>query len=317
MKRWSGVPRVVLALLALGALFAGCGGGNSSTPVAFSSAGWESVASDVNIGALRRSSPQVGDCSLSVERGNPETLKLNDCGEGRGGVITRGGRPRSPTCSKESDKIRCSARNGVSVTVWAPRIRSATTLLKATIEAVDGALPDDGLVWDMWPEPNLTEPKGSLTLAPPRHIDEAQVRPCAAGRTAAAMLGSLTISKRTARQVAGRGVHISMIEKPSAVRSFSMAVQGECRRGRAGVLRGAAIELPASRVEPFVVVIPDYYSAGHRRGRRALLRGLLLEPRLYPGEKHNQLPETMLAEPEDPEAGSGQVPLFSSAWSGG
>jgi hypothetical protein len=64
-------------------------------------------------------------------------------------------------------------------------------------------------------------------------------------------------------------------------------------------------------------VIPSYYSASHRRNRRALLRGLMLEPKLYPGEKHNQIPETMLGQPEDREATGGEIPLFGTAWAEG
>jgi hypothetical protein len=190
-------------------------------------------------------------------------------------------------------------------------------LLKATIEAADQTLPEETVNWGMWLEPGLNEPKGSLALGGPRPAGQAILTPCAAKAGAAAMLGTLTVTKRTARHVAGRGVHIKMIEKPSAKRSFSMAINGECRKARAGILRGAAIEPPASRAIPFVLVIPHYYSTRHRKGQRGMLVGLLLEPRLYRGEKHNELPETMLAEPEDPEASPGQIPLIDSAFSGG
>jgi hypothetical protein len=131
------------------------------------------------------------------------------------------------------------------------------------------------------------------------------------------MLGRLEVSKRTARHVAGREVHLLMIEKPTADRSFSMSIDGECRRGRAGVLRGPAIEMSVSRVRRFVLLIPAYYSDAPPPERREQLRGLLLEPRLYRGERHNQLPGTMLAQPEDREATAGQVPLMSSAWAEG
>ncbi len=310
------LPGTILALLALAALVAGCGEEASapSRPVAFSEANWPTLASDVSLAALRRDFPPAGDCVLKVGKHTPKTLDLDGCGEGRGGVVTKGRAPRQPACRRESGRTRCSASNGVSVAVWAPRSGAAIALLKATIESVDETVPDDAVTWGMWLEPGLEESKGSLTLAPPRRGDQAIVRSCEAGPKSAAMLGELKISKRTARHVAGKGVHIKMIERPSAVRSFSMSISDECREGRAGALRGDAIEPPSSHVQRFVLVIPNYYSASHRKGQPALLRGLLLEPRLYPGEKHNQLPETMLAEPEDPEASAGQVPLIDSTW---
>lgn len=43
----------------------------------------------------------------------------------------------------------------------------------------------------------------------------------------------------------------------------------------------------------------------------------MLEPKLYRGEKHNQLPETMLTQSEDREATGGEIPLFSAAWTEG
>ena len=314
------VPGVILTLLALGALVAGCGGGSSSaasTPVAFSTAGWPALAGDVDLAALRSGFPPVGHCVLRVDKKTPKTLALRGCGAGRSGALTAGRTLQRPACSKHTGLVRCFASNGVSIVVRAPRPAAAIALLKATIEAVDETLPEDAVRWGMWLEPGLGENKGSLTLAAPRRADEAIIMPCAAGAGSAAMLGTLTVSKRTARHVAGRGVHIKMIEKPAAVRSFSMAINGECRKGGAGVLRGAAIEPPASRVQPFVLVIPRYYGPGHRNGARVLLRGLLLEPKLYRGEDHNPLPGTMLARPEDREAAPGQIPLLSSAWTEG
>ena len=200
-------------------------------------------------------------------------------------------------------------RSGVSVTVEAPSTPSAIALLKETIEAIDETAPDDAVVWSTWLETTLDRPKGSLTLAAPRRVSESNVTPCAAGKQAAAMLGSLEMSKRTARHVAGQGVHLLMIEKPAAVRSFSMAIGDECRRGRAGTLRGAPIAMPRSRVKRFVLVIPNYFSAEPRSKRQALLRGLMLEPKLYRGEKHNELPDTMLGRSEDREATGGELPL--------
>lgn len=314
---WMSVRVVLLVLMAIGGPLAGCGSGSpsvQSTPVAFSTAGWESLAGDVSLAAVHGDSPRIEDCRLSAAENAPRILRLSNCGKGRGGVIAVGGRARAPTCSKEPSRTRCSVRSGVSVTVEAPRAASAIALLKETIEAIDEAIPDDALVWSTWPEPNLEGSKGSLTLASPRHVSEANVEPCVAGKQAAAMLGRLEVSKRTARHVAGRGVHLLMIEKLAAVRSFSMAIDGECRMGQAGTLRGPTIKVPASRVKRFVLVIPNYYSASHRRNRRALLRGLMLEPKLYRGEKHNQLPETMRGQPEDREATGGEIPLFSAAW---
>jgi hypothetical protein len=240
-------------------------------------------------------------------------LKLTDCGAGRGGVLSAGGQPRPPLCSKESGRVRCSVRSGVSVTVEAPRAPSAIALLNEAIEVIDEQTPDDAVVWGTWLEPNLNRPKGSLTLAGPRHVSESNVKPCAAGKQAAVMLGSLEVSKRTARHLAGRGVHLLMIEKPAAVRSFSMAIGDECRKGHAGTLRGAAIAMPGSRVKRFVLVIPNYFSVKARRKRQAQLRGLVLEPRLYRGEKHNEIPETMLGRSEDREATGGELPLLIAA----
>ncbi len=309
----------LLALLALAGLLGGCGGSTSaqSRSIAISAAGWESLASDMSLAALRRDAPQIGDCKLSVAGKHPKTMELTDCRGGRRGTITQGGPRRAPTCSEQSGTVRCSVQSGVRVTVEAPRPGPAAALLKQTIEVVNAAIPDKAAVWGTWLEPSLNEPKGSLTLASPRHVAEANVKPCAAGRSAAAMLGRLEVSKRTARHVAGRGVHLLMIEKPTADRSFSMSINGECRRSRAGVLRGPAIEMTASRMRPFVLVIPGYYSGAPSHGRRERLRGLMLEPRLYRGERRNQLPGTMLAQPEDREATAGQVPLISSAWAEG
>jgi hypothetical protein len=307
----------LVCILPLSGLIAGCGSSSStrSSPVAFSTTGWETLAGDVHLTALRSDPPQIGTCKLIVAKRDPKILTLSDCGAGRGGILTTGGRPRPPACSKESARVSCSVRSGVSVTVEAPRASSAIALLRETIEVIDEETPDDAVVWGIWLEPNLNRPKGSLTLAGPRHLSESDIRPCAAGKQAAVMLGSLEVSKRTARHVAERGVHILMIEKPAAVRSFSMAIGDECRKGRAGTLRGAAIVMPMSRVERFVLVIPNYFSVATRRKRQALLRGLMLEPKLYRGEKHNDLPETMLSQSEDREATGGELPLLIAALS--
>lgn len=304
----------MLAALALGGLIAGCGTSSStqSSPVAFSTAGWKTLASDVHLVALRNDPPRIGDCKLIVAKRDPRILRLRHCGPGRGGVISTGGRPRPPVCTRGPGRVRCSVRSGVSVAVEAPRVSSAITLLKETIEVIDEETPDDAVVWDTWLEPNL-RPKGSLTLAGPRHLSESNVKPCAAGKQAAVMLGNLEVSKRTARHVAGRGVHLLMIEKPAAVRSFSMAIGEECRKGHAGTLRGAAIAMPGSRVKRFVLVIPNYFSVKARRKRQAQLRGLMLEPRLYRGEERNELPETMLGRSEDREATGGELPLLIAA----
>lgn len=305
----------MLAALVLGGLTAGCGSSSSaqSSPVAFSTAGWKALAGDVHLVALRNDLPRIGDCKLIVAKEDPRILKLRHCGTGRGGVISAGGRPRPPACTREPAQVRCSARSGVSVTVEALRASSAIALLKETIAVIDEETPDDAVVWDTWLEPNLNSPKGSLTLAGPRHLSESNVKPCAAGRQAAVMLGSLEISRRTERRVAGTGVHLLMIEKPTAVRSFSMAIGNECRKGHAGTLPGAAIPMPRSRVKRFVLVIPNYFSIKARRKRQAQLRGLMLEPRLYRGEKHNRLPETMLGRSEDREATGGKLPLLTAA----
>lgn len=277
--------------------------------------GWETLAGDVHLTALRSDPPPIGPCKLLSAKGDPKILKLSDCGAGRGGILTAGGHPRPPACKKESARVSCSVRSGVSVTVEAPRASSAIALLKETIEVIDDKTPDDAVVWSTWLEPNLNRPTGSLTLAGPRHLSESDIGPCAASEQAAVMLGSLEVSKRTARHVAQRGVHILMIEKPAAVRSFSMAIGDECRKGRAGTLRGAAIVMPKSRVKHFVLVIPNYFTVGARRKRQELLRGLMLEPKLYRGEKHNELPETMLGRSEDREATGGELPLLIAALS--
>lgn len=291
------LPLALLAGVAMMVGFSGCGGGSPSgdtTSVSPDTAGWPTLPTEVDLSTLRYSSLPVGGCSYSFDDEVKKTLDISGCEEGQEGTVTVDAPRQEPTCLESGSETRCSASNGVAVETRASSFESASELLKGVIEDIKMVAPDAGdnasggpegaVTWKLQmrtPEGFLF--KGVVSLGSPQQLSGAEIAPCTAPETSAAISGTVTVTNDTSGFSAEPGIHLNLIEDGSP-EALALTAVGDCHHEDTSIYAAEPVQPEGSFDQRIVLIVPRYFSPARPDGDPAALAGLAIEPRLYNAE---------------------------------